>query len=64
MRKSNCIHCIEVIPLRGKYVKGHKHYDCNIDAWDEQTRCRKNYCNYYDASQQRKDKNNDKREKI
>lgn len=47
MKKSNCIHCIQVIPLRGEHVKGRKYYDCTIDAWDSLTYCSKNYCNYY-----------------
>lgn len=62
MRKSNCVHCIEGIPLRGKYVKGRKYYFCTIDAWDTLTSCSKYYCHYYKPRPKTKKKgqNNDK----
>ena len=39
MRKSNCKHCMEGIVLDPKCEKVVSKYYCDIDAYDEETKC-------------------------
>lgn len=57
MRKSKCKYCQKGIVFNEKCTKIIFKYFCDIDAWDGESRCQKNYCNYYKRKNESEVKN-------